>query len=85
MSHFLYSGRQKLTYNAENVKHILSTLDTANCYIESLYEGIDFNANVTRARFENELAKVSLTQLTLTYLTLRLKVYLAHNVQLNHS
>jgi molecular chaperone DnaK (HSP70) len=61
MSHFLYSGRQKLTYNAENVKHILSTLDTANCYIESLYEGIDFNANVTRARFENELAKVSLT------------------------
>jgi molecular chaperone DnaK (HSP70) len=40
------------------VKHILSTLETANCYIESLYEGIDFNTNVTRARFENELAKV---------------------------
>ena len=40
------------------MKHVLSTLDTANCYIESLYEGIDFNANVTRARFENELSKV---------------------------
>ncbi len=57
-----YSGRQKLTYNAENVKHILSTLDTANCYIESLYEGIDFNSNVTRARFDNELAKVSFSR-----------------------
>ena len=51
-------GRQKLLASAETVKHVLSTLDTANCYIESLYEGIDFNANVTRARFENELSKV---------------------------
>ena len=40
------------------MKHILSTLDTAKCYIESLYDGIDFNTNVTRARFENELSKV---------------------------
>jgi molecular chaperone DnaK (HSP70) len=40
------------------VKHILSTLDTAKCYIESLYDGIDFSTNVTRARFENELSKV---------------------------
>ena len=45
--------------NAENVKHVLSTLDTANCYIESLYEGIDFNANVSRGRFDNEFSKVS--------------------------
>ena len=52
------TGCQKLTINSDNVKHILSTLETANCYIESLYEGIDFNTNVTRARFENELAKV---------------------------
>ena len=41
-------GKQKLLASAETVKHVLSTLDTANCYIESLYEGIDFNANVTR-------------------------------------
>lgn len=40
------------------MKHILSKLDTANCTIESLYEGIDLNANVTRARFENEFAKL---------------------------
>ena len=47
--------------NAENVKHVLSTLDTANCYIESLYEGIDFNANVSRSRFDNDFSKVSLS------------------------
>ena len=40
------------------MKHILSTLDTANCYIESLYDGIDFSTNVTRARFENEMSKI---------------------------
>ena len=51
-------GKTKLYNNAENVKHILSTLDTAKCYIESLYDGIDFSTNVTRARFENELSKV---------------------------
>jgi len=51
-------GKTKLHNNAENVKHILSTLDTAKCYIESLYDGIDFSTNVTRARFENELSKV---------------------------
>ena len=33
-------GKQKLLASAETVKHVLSTLDTANCYIESLYEGI---------------------------------------------
>ena len=46
--------------SAETVKHVLSTLDTANCYIESLFEGIDFNTNVTRARFENTMGMVSL-------------------------
>ena len=40
------------------MKHILSTLDTANCYIESLFDGIDFSTSITRARFENELSKV---------------------------
>ena len=51
-------GKLKLATNAETVKHVLTTLSTANCYIESLFEGIDFNANVTRARFENEFAKI---------------------------
>ena len=51
-------GKTKLCNHAETVKHILSTLDTAKCYIESLYDGIDFSTNVTRARFENEMSKV---------------------------
>ena len=51
-------GKTKLRNNAETVKHILSKLDTANCYIESLYDGIDFSTNITRARFENELSKI---------------------------
>jgi len=51
-------GKMKLKLNADNVKHILSTLDNANCYIESLHEGIDFNANVSRSRFDLEISKV---------------------------
>jgi len=51
-------SKLKLKIEAENVKHILSTLDTSNCYIESLCEGIDFSLNVTRARFDNELGKI---------------------------
>ena len=51
-------SKLKLKMQAETVKHILSTLDTSNCYIESLCEGIDFSFNVTRARFENELSKI---------------------------
>lgn len=50
-------GKMKLKLNSENVKKILSTLDNANCYIESLYEGIDFNANISRSRFENEFGR----------------------------
>ena len=51
-------GKLKLQMNAENVKHVLSTMDTANSYIESLYEGIDFNANISRSRFDMEFTKV---------------------------
>lgn len=52
-------GKAKLTLEAEKVKHVLSTLDTAHCYVESLYDGMDFSTNVTRARFDNELSKVA--------------------------
>ena len=48
----------KLAAAAENCKHILSTLDTSSCYVESLYDGMDFSTSVTRARFDNELSKV---------------------------
>lgn len=51
-------GRAKLSAQAETVKHVLSTLDTAHCYVESLYDGMDFSTNVTRARFENEMSRV---------------------------
>ena len=53
-------GKTKLKINAENAKHVLSSLDTANCYIESLHEGIDYNGNLSRSRFELEFSKVSL-------------------------
>jgi len=51
-------SKMKLRLQAEVVKRVLSTLDTSNCYIESLCEGIDLNCNVTRARFDNELGKI---------------------------
>ena len=51
-------GKMKLKINGENAKHVLSTLDNANCYIESLHEGIDFNANVSRSRLDAEFSKI---------------------------
>jgi len=51
-------GKAKLGVEAEKCKHVLSTLDTAHCYVESLFDGMDFSTNVTRARFDNELSKV---------------------------
>lgn len=50
-------GRAKLAAGAETVKHVLSTLDTAHCFVESLFDGMDFSSNVTRARFDNQLSK----------------------------
>ncbi|XP_034941289.1 heat shock 70 kDa protein 14-like [Chelonus insularis] len=43
----------KLKNEAEKCKHILSTMSTAHCFVESLCEGVDFSHNITRARFEN--------------------------------
>jgi len=51
-------GRAKLAAQVETVKHVLSTLDTAHCYVESLFDGMDFSSNVTRARFDNQMSKV---------------------------
>merc|ERR1719431_1829903 len=51
-------GKAKLAAQAEVVKHVLSTLDTAHCYVESLWDGMDFSCNVTRARFDNQLSPV---------------------------
>ncbi|PSN38263.1 Heat shock 70 kDa protein 14 [Blattella germanica] len=43
----------KLRGASEMCKHVLSTMSTAHCSVESLYEGVDFSYNITRARFEN--------------------------------
>lgn len=38
----------KLMNSAEVAKHSLSTLGSANCFVDSLYEGQDFDCNVSR-------------------------------------
>ncbi|KAK7149947.1 hypothetical protein R3I94_009306 [Phoxinus phoxinus] len=42
----------KLMNGADLAKHTLSTLSSANCFVDSLYDGMDFECNVSRARFE---------------------------------
>ncbi|KAG7497519.1 hypothetical protein JOB18_039095 [Solea senegalensis] len=42
----------KLMNGADMAKHSLSSLGSANCFVDSLYDGIDFECNVSRARFE---------------------------------
>uniref|UniRef100_A0A4W4EBH0 Heat shock 70 kDa protein 14 n=1 Tax=Electrophorus electricus TaxID=8005 RepID=A0A4W4EBH0_ELEEL len=42
----------KLMNSADVAKHTLSTLGGANCFVDSLYDGMDFECNVSRARFE---------------------------------
>ncbi len=47
--------REKLLICAESAKRGLTTLETASAHAESLAEGIDLQAQVTRARFDNEV------------------------------
>ncbi|XP_064632743.1 heat shock 70 kDa protein 14-like [Lineus longissimus] len=42
----------KMRAAAENCKHILARMGTASSFIESLHEGVDYNCQVTRARFD---------------------------------
>ncbi|XP_053364217.1 heat shock 70 kDa protein 14 [Clarias gariepinus] len=42
----------KLMNSADVAKHTLSTLGSSNCFVDSLYDGMDFECNVSRARFE---------------------------------
>ena len=44
---------RRLRTECEKAKRGLSTATTANIEIDSLYEGIDFNTTITRAKFEN--------------------------------
>uniref|UniRef100_A0A4W3GMG7 Heat shock protein 14 n=1 Tax=Callorhinchus milii TaxID=7868 RepID=A0A4W3GMG7_CALMI len=43
----------KLVNSAEVAKHALSTLGSSNCFVDSLHDGLDFDCNVSRARFES--------------------------------
>ncbi|KAI5718830.1 hypothetical protein M8J76_000837 [Diaphorina citri] len=43
----------KLRAAAETCMHVLSTLQSSNVFVESLYDGLDFHHNVSRARFES--------------------------------
>ncbi|XP_041636878.1 heat shock 70 kDa protein 14 [Cheilinus undulatus] len=42
----------KLMNGADMAKHSLSSLGSANCFVDSLHEGVDFECSVSRARFE---------------------------------
>ncbi|XP_037616651.1 heat shock 70 kDa protein 14 [Sebastes umbrosus] len=42
----------KLMNGADMAKHSLSTLGSANCFVDSLHDGMDFECNISRARFE---------------------------------
>jgi molecular chaperone DnaK (HSP70) len=48
----------KLKSNAEEIKHILSTMERAHCSIECLYDGVDFDYYLTRQRFEGACNKI---------------------------
>ncbi|XP_076053287.1 heat shock 70 kDa protein 14-like [Oratosquilla oratoria] len=45
-------SKRKLYNSSENCKHVLSTVNTGQVYVESLWEGIDFSTTLSRARFE---------------------------------
>jgi L1 cell adhesion molecule like protein len=44
---------RRLRTACENAKRILSSSTVATIEIDSLYEGVDFNSTITRAKFEN--------------------------------
>ncbi|CAD5122203.1 DgyrCDS10648 [Dimorphilus gyrociliatus] len=44
--------RAKLRNEAEQVKHTLSTLQSATCSVDSLWDGMDFQSSLTRSRLE---------------------------------
>lgn len=44
---------RRLRTASESAKRTLSSSTVANIEIDSLYEGIDFNSSITRAKFEN--------------------------------
>ncbi|KAI9204429.1 heat shock protein 70 family [Polychytrium aggregatum] len=48
----------KLRAACEQTKRMLSQKDSAPCHVESLYDGMDYNANMIRGRFETLAEKL---------------------------
>lgn len=48
----------KIRTAAGNCKHILTTMPSTQLYIDSLMDGVDFNAQMSRARFESLIQPV---------------------------
>lgn len=42
----------KLRIHAEKCKHVLSTMPSASCHIDSLYDGMDFSCGISRSMFD---------------------------------
>lgn len=43
----------KLTGGADMVKHSLSLLGAANCFVDSLHDGLDFECTVSRSLYSS--------------------------------
>ena len=48
----------KLKSNAQDLKHILSTMERAHSSIDALFDGVDFDYYLTRQRFESVSGKL---------------------------
>lgn len=48
----------KLRRQAEICKHTLSKMDNVHCAVDSLYDGMDFDTKISRARFESCISEL---------------------------
>ncbi|XP_002734658.1 heat shock 70 kDa protein 14-like [Saccoglossus kowalevskii] len=48
----------KLHSACESCKHVLSTMNSSTVFVESLYDGLDLNCNVSRARLESLFSSI---------------------------
>ncbi|KAH3880549.1 hypothetical protein DPMN_004465 [Dreissena polymorpha] len=48
----------KLSHAAEVSKHTLTKLDNVHCAVDSLFDGMDFNTKISRARFDSSVSDI---------------------------
>lgn len=71
----------KLLQHAENCKHILSSMSSAQVFIESLMDGVDWSQTISRARFENVIgSQISVFLRSIEELTSRFSNYAVDKV-----